>query len=93
MPVASCRPPGDSRDVITSSKISTTSCSVVAVAQRLQEPCSPGMQPALPCSGSTMTAARRWAFSAIRRAAPSASLYWPMTVGNGALMGDPAAVA
>ena len=92
MPSTCWSPPVESREVITSSKTSRTSCAAVASRSASRNARSPGMTPPEPWSGSTTTAASSCACSAIRRVAPSASLYCATTNGNGALIGEPAAV-
>ena len=53
MPSTCWSPPVERREVITSSKTSSTSCSARRVAQRSRNSRSPGMTPPEPCSGST----------------------------------------
>lgn len=54
MPSSPCRPAGPRRDVMTSSKMSGTSCASHSSRNRPRNSGVPGMHPALPRSGSTI---------------------------------------
>ena len=58
MPRTCCRPPGDSRDVITSSRISSAPTLVVASRSMLRNSGAAAMQPPPPIIGSRITSAR-----------------------------------
>ena len=57
MPCTSCNPPGASREVITSSKISKAPVSFASARSPARNSRSAGMQPVVPCIGSTRIAA------------------------------------
>ena len=74
IPRIRCIPPSESREVITSSKISRTPAAVVASRSARRNWASPGMTPPAPWSGSTITAASSSAFALIVRTASASSL-------------------
>ena len=76
IPSSCCAPPRDSREVMTSSKISKLPVSWVHRRSVAKKAGSPGMQPLAPSIGSTSTHAMRSPCVANSFSTAAMSLYW-----------------
>ena len=85
-PRTDCSPPGASREVITSSRISSAPAFVAASRSACRNAGSAAMHPPPPIIGSRMIAASFSAFCCTSASVPSISLYGATTKSNGALI-------